>query len=225
METNTSGYWDKKYEKEEYAWGLGPSDVAARVGELLQPGKRALDVGCGCGRDALFFATRGAHAVGVDWSEEGIEQARRLKDRPEITGSLDFVAADLRRLLERLEPESFDLLCSYNVFHLLRHEERSRVFADLVRLIRPGGLLAFEVFSKGEKGFGEGEEIEPGSFIKKNQVVHFYDDQEIKELTSGLVAQTLLHVECPEDYPKPHVHQEWLYVGERPGSSSGGKQA
>ena len=38
-------------------------------------GKRVLDVGCGCGRDVAYFASKGADAYGVDVSQPLLDEA------------------------------------------------------------------------------------------------------------------------------------------------------
>src|SRR5688572_17360033 len=51
----------------------------------VEPGHRALDVGCGTGTTSLALAARGATTVGVDASETYLGGARRLRSHPEVT--------------------------------------------------------------------------------------------------------------------------------------------
>src|ERR1700694_1631485 len=100
MTFNSVSDWDTKFAKSPYAWGLEPSYVARRLRSFVGPACRALDIACGCGRDALHFAVLGATAIGIDWSEEGIRQARQLEARDDITGDLTYRVADMRRVLD-----------------------------------------------------------------------------------------------------------------------------
>lgn len=209
-------YWEAKFSTDKYAWGPGPSDVAERLRGYAQPGKRFLDVGCGCGRDALYFATLGSDAVGIDWSEEGIRQGRELTERSGAGGKAKFIIGDYRHLVDFFEPGSFDVISSYNAFHLLEECYRAGTFQQLRDLLAPGGLLAFEVFSTRESGFGDGVQSEHNTFVKKGQRVHFFEDKEILALTDGLEVVQIEHIEAAEDYPNHHKHQEWLYIGRRP---------
>ena len=59
-------------------FGTAPSDFALEVARLVRPGDYVLDLGCGEGRDSVFFAERGAVVFGVDLSEAGLAKARRL---------------------------------------------------------------------------------------------------------------------------------------------------
>ena len=59
-------------------FGTAPSDFALEVARLVRPGDYVLDLGCGEGRDSVFFAERGAVVFGVDPSEAGLAKAWRL---------------------------------------------------------------------------------------------------------------------------------------------------
>ena len=72
--------WAQEYARtpERYVFGTAPSDFALEVARLVRPGDYVLDLGCGEGRDSVFFAERGAVVFGVDPSEAGLAKARRL---------------------------------------------------------------------------------------------------------------------------------------------------
>src|SRR5260370_26528006 len=72
--------WAREYARtpERYVFGTAPSDFALEVARLVRPGDYALDLGCGAGRDSVFFAERGAVVFGVDPSEAGLAKAPRL---------------------------------------------------------------------------------------------------------------------------------------------------
>ncbi len=53
-----TGPYDGEYRKEEFYWGIEPSELAEQVANILQgdtESKRLLDIGSGEGRDAFFF--------------------------------------------------------------------------------------------------------------------------------------------------------------------------
>lgn len=89
------------------------------------PCTRALDVGCGEGDLLRLLASRCDQVVGVDpWTEP--------VDLPNVTVlRSDFLSVDL-------EPESFDLVCSFAAIHHLPFEA---ALHKLVSLVAPGGRL------------------------------------------------------------------------------------
>lgn len=64
-----AGY-DKRYNTEEYYWGLMPNHVCYDIMKILPPVKpyRVLDIGCGEGKDAVFFAKCGYTVTAFDIS-------------------------------------------------------------------------------------------------------------------------------------------------------------
>jgi cyclopropane fatty-acyl-phospholipid synthase-like methyltransferase len=53
--------WAREYARtpNRDVWGTEASELAHQVSALLPPGARVLDLGCGEGRDSVFFAQRG----------------------------------------------------------------------------------------------------------------------------------------------------------------------
>jgi SAM-dependent methyltransferase len=97
-------------------------------------GRRVLDVGCGSGPLAAWLADRGADVVGFDGSAEMVRLAReRDIDRAE------FHHADLRRRLDFLDDDSFDLAVASLVLHYLR--DWVPPLRELSRVLRPGARL------------------------------------------------------------------------------------
>ncbi|WP_300011244.1 class I SAM-dependent methyltransferase [Pseudonocardia sp.] len=92
------------------------------------------DIGCGSGRMSGYLARRGPAPHGIDLSPEMVRVARR--DHPGIP----FEVADLRRL-PFADGELSGVLCWYSLMYL-PPAERPRGFAELARVVRPGGLLA-----------------------------------------------------------------------------------
>ncbi|MBX6389760.1 MAG: class I SAM-dependent methyltransferase [Frankia sp.] len=88
--------WDARYSGSELVWGLAPNRfVAAELADL--PPGRALDLACGEGRNAIWLASRGWTAVGVDFSTAAIERARRLAADARVSERVTFTVGDVVR--------------------------------------------------------------------------------------------------------------------------------
>lgn len=75
----SSAEWDRRHGVSELVWTAEPNRfVAAELADLV-PG-RALDLGCGEGRNAVWLAEQGWRVTGVDFSRVALEKARRLAD-------------------------------------------------------------------------------------------------------------------------------------------------
>ena len=69
--------YDERYGSGGYYWGKQPSAMCYRVLQILPPDRslKLLDIGCGEGRNAIFFARNGYQVTGFDLSME--ESIRR----------------------------------------------------------------------------------------------------------------------------------------------------
>jgi SAM-dependent methyltransferase len=72
--TPNLGYWNDYYagRRPDEPWSLSPSQFAAFVANERKAGP-LLEIGCGNGRDALFFASVGFDVTGVDYCETAVK--------------------------------------------------------------------------------------------------------------------------------------------------------
>jgi arsenite methyltransferase len=116
--------------------GCGNPTVVAELGE----GETVLDLGSGGGIDVLLSARRvGATgmAYGLDMTDEMLELARANQRRAEVE-NVEFLKGTIERI--PLPADSVDVIVSNCVINL--SGDKARVFAEAVRVLRPGGRFA-----------------------------------------------------------------------------------
>lgn len=86
--------WDARYDAEDLVWGVEPNRWLVQEAEALPPG-RALDLGCGEGRNALWLAGRGWLVTGVDFAGVALARAARLAGRADLAARVTWVQADV----------------------------------------------------------------------------------------------------------------------------------
>ena len=112
----------------------------------LEPG-RALDVGCGSGRDAVYLAKRGWRVTAVDFSEEALATARRRAT--EAGADVEWVRGDVGRL-DRLELEpGYTLIYDFGCIQGLGDPSRQSAAAGVSRLAAPGASFLIFAFKAG----------------------------------------------------------------------------
>jgi len=165
--------YDERYDQEEYYWGLKPSSTCHKVLEIIPPDRslKLLDVGCGEGRDAVFFADRGYVVTAFDKSPAGIEKARLLAAKAEV--SVDLFIADINEF--RLT-ETFDIIFSTGVLQYIPQSLRSEVLGNYRMFTSPGGVNALSVFvSKPFIGRAPDEEKTSHIWTSGELLAHYHD--------------------------------------------------
>lgn len=136
--------WAREYARDpdRYVFGTAPSDWAREIARLVRPGDAVLDLGCGEGRDSVFFAERGAVVIGLDPAAGGLDKARRLARQRGVR-----VRWIERGMTEALPAGRFDLIFSCGTIHYVPRAERGPLFRRLAAMTRPGGRQAHVVFT------------------------------------------------------------------------------
>jgi 2-polyprenyl-3-methyl-5-hydroxy-6-metoxy-1,4-benzoquinol methylase len=139
------GQWDPA---EFFATGKWEIDSLMKSAEELalpRQRKAALDFGCGVGRMARSLAAHLESYTGIDISEPMIVLAREWhRDCGQCRFMLN-TTGDLRVF----DSASFDLIYSRFVLqHLPSRELVESYLRDFIRVLKPGGLLAFQLPSR-----------------------------------------------------------------------------
>lgn len=124
------------YDAEDRQWWYVGMRAISRA--LLRPqvpeGARLLDAGCGTGRNLVEFAGW-ARPVGLDLSEEALRLCRE-RGVPAARGRLQALP---------FPDGSFDAVTSFDVLYHRWIEDDAAAVAELVRVLRPGGVLLVRV--------------------------------------------------------------------------------
>jgi ubiquinone/menaquinone biosynthesis C-methylase UbiE len=106
---------------------------------MLRRGLRLLDVGCGIGGPARYFAAEhGCQVTGIDLTEEFVEVAKRLAGMLKLADMVDFKKASALHL--PFESETFDRASMIHVG--MNIADKAGVFREVRRALKPDGLFA-----------------------------------------------------------------------------------
>ena len=146
--------------------------------DLLRPGLRVLDLGCGWGNDAGELRKLGLNVIGMDRSRENLEQARRAA--PDVP----LVQADMAQGLP-FRSAAFDLVVASLSLHYFPWETTRRIARGVADVLRPEGRLLCRVNRVGDVNFdyGVGVEREPELFeVTPGHLKRFFCETTLAEL-------------------------------------------
>jgi ubiquinone/menaquinone biosynthesis C-methylase UbiE len=117
-----------------------PDRAYDRLAARVEAGQRVLDVGCGTGALTMRAARRGARVKGIDVNALMLEIARQRVDASGLGGNVDLQEMGIAEL--DAEPsEGYDAAMSGLCFSELSEGEIDYGLSQIVRILRPGGLL------------------------------------------------------------------------------------
>ena len=138
-------------------------------------GRRALDVGCGSGFNAVTLAMMGWRVSATEINPEIVEHAR--KTAGEYGHEIDIVEGENERL--PFEDGSFDLLVSFGVIHYCASAEAvDRAAREHARVLRPGGLLVLVTNHRDNWTLQGGTPLE-GDMIRVHNPGDYRDGQDL----------------------------------------------
>ncbi len=134
--------------QEQNDLAFAPFDDALVAVTKSQPGYRILDVGCGAGSTLRVFARavgRGGHITGVDIAEPMAQAAREAAAREGLRNTTTLCADVQTVALD----DSFDVVVSR--LGVMFFDDFEKAFANIRRMLRSGGALAFVCWQTFEK--------------------------------------------------------------------------
>ncbi len=175
--------YDERYAAQEYHWGTKPSAICARVLQLMPPESplSLLDIGCGEGRNAVYFASKGYKVTAFDLSAAGVAKTERLAKT--AGAPVTTFQADMNGY--RLE-QDFDILFSTGAFHLIPRRLRQELFNHYKQHTDVGGLNVFSVFVR-KPFIGKAPDSDPGAEPwYSGELLTLYHDWKIEYCTEEI---------------------------------------
>lgn len=183
-----TSYWNNFYSKTNDL--DKPSLFAETVMKKLDKGKSLLDLGCGNGRDSLYFMSHGMKVTAVDASDMIINQlTEKYKGMPIEFICDDFVCA------ETIYQRQYDYCYSRFSLHAINEEQEERLVKNIYDSLCQNGRFFIEVRSINDDIYGKGKCVGRNSYIYNGHFRRFI----VKEELLDLLSRTGFRVEYAEE--------------------------
>jgi SAM-dependent methyltransferase len=110
--------------------------------KLIKQGK-ALDIGCGNGRNSFYLAQRGMEANGIDFSKTSIEWGKQIVKEQSI--KVNFLCQSIFEFQDK--PESFDFIYDSGCLHHIKPHRRNQYLKTILKYLKPDGYFAMVCFN------------------------------------------------------------------------------
>lgn len=166
-------------------WGAGPGRLLPALVSGDHP-KRALDIGCGDGKNALYLEQAGYRVHGVDCAEEALRGLRNRFAAVGLEPKGKYLRNDVADL--RLRTQSYGALISYGLFHCLPTDNREEIHLRLQASICVGGRMAFTCLT--DRMPLSGNHLTPGvSLARLSEVKNLMRGWRVEHWSEGTIVE------------------------------------
>jgi tellurite methyltransferase len=164
--------WDERYRQGTHA-SRDPNRLLVKALDRLKPG-RALDIACGAGRHAIYMASRGWQVTAIDYSEVGLEIARRRAAERNV--AIEIIEADLEQDGFAIEADRYDLIC---VFYYLQRN----LFPWIQAGLRTNGTFIGAIHIVGDEP--EAHQMNPAFLLNPGELKDIFAEWHVEYYREG----------------------------------------
>lgn len=174
-----------------------------------------LELGCGTGNDAARLADAGCAVTALDLSGEAIAQARR-----KFGARATFLVADMAEPLA-FPDGAVDAVMSNVALHRFDDAVTRAIFAEIARVVRPGGLFLFHVNAREDRPLRARRypvlrQVDDDLVLEQGGgLMRFFSDAYLRELLRDWEAESLDLVEILEEGTGTPFKYVWRGVAHR----------
>ena len=134
--------WNKRFAGGDFIFGREPNEYLCSHASKLRPGSHVLCVADGEGRNSVWLARQGIRVDAFDIAELGVAKARMLAAQAGV--SVNYSVADCDHWA--WPDDTYDAVFAIFV-QFADPAMRERLFAHMVRALKPGGLLILQGYT------------------------------------------------------------------------------
>lgn len=180
-EKTKTPFWEESYKRKGMLDTFGggkPSELVVNIAEKLPKNLKALDLGCGEGRNAIYLANMGFVTSAVDISESGIEKLNTVASEKNLK-----VASSVCDMRKYNFPHEFDFIVCKGCLHLINRNEWKIVLENMKKFTTCGGYHIVDVFTDTLPEPDDQRGLMIGLF-KEGELFEYYRDWEIIQTKS-----------------------------------------
>lgn len=138
----------------------------------------ALDLGCGQGRHAVFFAEHGFESYGVDYIKRAIDEAKQYAKVKNLKKA-HFKIMDIFKL--NFPSNYFDVIIDWSVLDHIYPTQRKLYLKNILKVLKVGGFSILTEFSANDRRI---KDKSKNYAWDRNSYDHYFTEDELRDLFS-----------------------------------------
>jgi SAM-dependent methyltransferase len=199
-----SALWDRIYQTDNSFFGQEPSKFALWCYNLYvkkkNHAKKILELGCGQGRDTLFFASKGIDVTALDFSSIAIKGLIKGANERNVLNNIHASIFDPTNKPIPFSKDEFDAVYS-NMFFNMRFtcEQMKYMFQEIRRVLKNDGFNFFSVRNYNDKSYGQGKKTDNDIYDIDGFQIRFFTKVNVR----ALVGEGFKILDIKEMYEEP----------------------
>ena len=179
---NSKKFWESQHHKyAERDWINRPTIFSEIAIKYFPSAGKILELGCGQGQDARFFADRNYNVLATDFSNTGLNYAKTKTDNQLIK----FQVLDMSKGALPFEDSEFDVVYSHLALHYFPDDITKKLFSEIKRVLKPNGIFAALFNTVEDPEIPELKEIDKNYYLETKTGIkkRYFDLEYLKKLT------------------------------------------
>lgn len=184
---------NNSYNLKTYDLGNSPSPelIILKSKTELPRGATIIDVGCGTGRHSIYLANQNYNVIGVDSSENAINELRKkIIDFYQL--NIEVFVGDFSKL--NFNQDYFDAGIAWRIFHIGFENVRQRIVASFHRVLKPGSVAFLSmaaaqgaIFEERKRNCPKPKEYNTLEYISEGNLhtKHYFEKKELPQFLTG----------------------------------------
>ena len=173
-------FWEESYMNDDFpTFGVKPDEFIVKYKDLYNKEWNILDVGCGDGKNSIYFARRGFKNIDAfDLSENAILKMNRLLDVKKLK-----VNTFVGDLTEFEFEKKYDFVMSFGTLHFVSKEKWKKFIWDAKENTNSGGMHIIQIFTNKVPASPDISDFAVG-LADEEELKEMYEDWEILDFKS-----------------------------------------
>ena len=203
-------YWNDFYEMDvkEHEELSEPTYFAKAMFEkYMTAGKTLIELGCGNGRDSLWFAEMGLQVTGLDISQTAIKKLQSSR----IPANCMFICEDFVNV-ESIYQIQYDYCYSRFTLHAINEQQEQQTLLKVSETLKEQGYFFIEARSVRDGKYGAGKKVERNAYIFDGHYRRFLVLEELVEKLEKLGFEIIEKDESDRFAPQNGEHAVCIRV-------------